>query len=224
MTPNALKYNSQREQLIIPEYGRNIQTMIVHLLTIEDREARTKAAHFVVSVMAQMHPQVKESSNYLQKLWDHMYMISDYKLDVDAPYEKPTPEEQKHKPEHIGYNKKNIKYGHYGEYIVEMIEKACQYDDDVQREAFAFSIANQMKRSYLNWNRDVVNDTLIIDELKNLSEGRLTLPEDTRLMSTYDLIGKTTDNQNNQKKKKQQQQKKTAQPQQRQTNNKKRLR
>ena len=101
MNKEGLKYNTERDKLIISEYGRNIQIMIQHLLEIEDREKRTEAAHFIVSVMAQMNPQVKESNDYIHKLWDHLYIISDYKLDVDSPYDPPQQGVIVNKPEHV---------------------------------------------------------------------------------------------------------------------------
>ena len=115
-----MEYNTEREKIVISEYGRNIQVMIRHLMEIEDRKQRTEAAYFIVNVMAQMNPQVKESNDYMHKLWDHLYIISNYELDVDSPYPAPTPEMQKKKPDHVGYQKNNIRYGHYGQYIYDV--------------------------------------------------------------------------------------------------------
>lgn len=196
MTSNILNYNSGRENLIIPEYGRNIQLMIQHLLTIQDRERRTKAAYFIVSVMAQMNPQSKETTDYVRKLWDHMHIIANYQLDVDGPFEKPLPEKQQQKPQHIGYTKKNIKYGHYGQFLIEIINKAADYKEGEERDAFAVSVANQMKRDYLNWNRDTVNDFVIAEDLKYLSKGLLVLPENVHLLSTSELLNKPADSNN----------------------------
>jgi hypothetical protein len=204
MDKKGLMYNSNRGEVIIPEYGRNIQAMIQHLMEIEDRKERTEAAHFIVSVMAQMNPQAKESNDYIHKLWDHMYIISDFQLDVDGPFEAPAKEERHTHPHHIGYQSNNIKYGHYGQYIMKMVEEICKEENEEKRKTYAYSIANQMKRDYLNWNRDNVNDVVIIEDLKNLSDGRLCLPEDTKLISTNDILGKSSNQnvqQNNQKKK-----------------------
>ena len=164
-----MEYNTNREKIVISEYGRNIQMMIRHLLEIEDRKQRTEAAYFIVSVMAQMNPQVKESNDYMHKLWDHLYIISEYKLDVDGPYEKPTPEMQKKKPEHVGYQKNNIRYGHYGQYIYDVVKKVKEMEDGPKKQAILVNIANHMKRDYLNWNRDTVNDLLILDDLYKIS-------------------------------------------------------
>lgn len=190
MNKEGLKYNTEREQLIISEYGRNIQIMIKHLLEIEDREKRTEAAHFIVSVMAQMHPQVKESNDYIHKLWDHLYIISDYKLDVDSPYEPPQQGVIVSKPEHIGYQKRDIKQGHYGSYIKEFLDQIKETEEGPKREALLLAVANQMKRDYLNWNRETVNDQLILDDLHRLSGGVFTLPDDTKLTSTNEILGK----------------------------------
>jgi hypothetical protein len=190
MNKEGLKYNTEREKLIISEYGRNIQIMIKHLLEIEDREKRTEAAHFIVSVMAQMNPQVKESNDYIHKLWDHLYIISDYKLDVDSPYEPPQQGVIVNKPEHIGYQKRDIKQGHYGSYIKEILNKIKEIEEGPKRDALLLSVANQMKRDYLHWNRETVNDLLILDDLYKLSGETFVMPTDTKLASTNEILGK----------------------------------
>ena len=197
----GLTYNTEKEKIVISEYGRCIQEMIKKLPEIEDRAQRTEAAKYVVSVMAQMTPQVKESGDYQHKLWDLLYIISDFKLDVDSPYAPPVIEAQK-KPRHIDYQNNDIKYGHYGHYIVKMIEAASKEENEELRTALAYSLAVQMKRDYLDWNKSIVNDQVIIDDLKNLSQGRLTLPDDTKLSLTGEFIGKN----HNQPKQQQQQQ------------------
>jgi len=202
MNKEGLKYNTERDKLIISEYGRNIQTMINHLLEIEDRKKRTEAAHFIVNVMAQMNPQVKESNDYIHKLWDHLYIISDYKLDVDSPYEPPQQGAIVAKPEHVGYQKHNIKHGHYGNYITELIKKIEEVEEGPKRDALLISIANQMKRDYLNWNRETVNDLLILDDLYKLSGEKFALPMDTKLMSTNEILCKVQPTQQLQAKKK----------------------
>ena len=197
-----MEYNTGREKIVISEYGRNIQMMIRHLLEIEDRKQRTEAAYFIVSVMAQMNPQVKESNDYMHKLWDHLYIISDYQLDVDGPYEKPTPEMQKKKPEHVGYQKNNIRYGHYGQYIYDVVKKVKEMEDGPKKQAILINIANQMKRDYLNWNRDTVNDLLILDDLYKISGEEIVLPMDTKLTPTNEILNKPQVQQNQGQKKK----------------------
>ena len=190
MDRTGLTYNTEKEQIVISEYGRCIQEMIKKLHEIEDREQRTEAARYIVSVMAQMTPQVKESSYYEHKLWDLLYIISDFQLDVDSPYAPPVVETQKTKPQHIGYQNNDIKYGHYGQYLIKMIEAASKEENDEVREALAYSLAIQMKRDYLEWNKSAVNDQVIIDDLKKLSNGRLALPDDAKLNNNAEPQGK----------------------------------
>lgn len=216
MNKEGLKYNTEREKLIISEYGRNIQIMIKHLLEIEDREKRTEAAHFIVSVMAQMHPQVKESNDYIHKLWDHLYIISDYKLDVDSPFAPPQQGIIVSKPEHVGYPKHDIKQGHYGNYIKEFLNKIKEIEEGPKKEALLLAVANQMKRDYLHWNRETVNDQLILDDLHRISENELMLAADAKLTSTNEILGKAQpiqqQQQSKKKKAKKQQAKKVANP------------
>ena len=195
-----MEYNTEREKIVISEYGRNIQVMIRHLMDIEDRKQRTEAAYFIVNVMAQMNPQVKESNDYMHKLWDHLHIIADYKLDVDGPYPVPTPEMQKKKPEHVGYQKNNIRYGHYGQYIYDVVKKVKEMEDGPKKQAILINIANQMKRDYLNWNRDTVNDLLILDDLYKISGEEIALPMETKLIPTNEILNKPQNQQQNQKK------------------------
>ena len=186
----GLTYNTEKEQIVISEYGRCVQEMIKKLPEIEDRAERTEAAKYIISVMVQMNPSIKQSSDYEHKLWDHLYMISGYNLDVDSPYAPPTPIEQQSKPQHIGYQNNQIKYGHYGLYLIKMIEAASQEEDDEVREALAYSLAGQMKRNYLEWNKSVVNDQVILDDLKTISGGRLVIEDESKLNSSGDILGK----------------------------------
>ena len=192
MNKPGLTYNTEKEQIVISEYGRCVQEMIKKLPEIEDREQRTEAAKYIISVMVQMNPNIKQSSDYEHKLWDHLYMISGYNLDVDSPYAPPVPLEKQSKPQHIGYQNNDIKYGHYGQYLIKMIEAASKEENDEIREALAYSLAGQMKRNYLEWNKSVVNDQVIIDDLKNISHGRLILSDESRLNSNGEMmLGKT---------------------------------
>ena len=190
MNKAGLTYNTEKEQIVISEYGRCIQEMIKKLPEIEDREQRTEAAKYIISVMVQMNPSIKQSSDYEHKLWDHLYIISDYNLDVDSPYAPPVPLEKQRKPKHIGYQNNDIKYGHYGQYLIKMIEAASQEENDEIREALAYSLAGQMKRNYLEWNKSVVNDQVIIDDLKSISGGRLVIADEAKLTNTGDMAGK----------------------------------
>ena len=183
----GLAYNTEKEQIVIPEYGRCIQEMIKKLPEIEDRKERTEAARYIISVMVQMNPSIRQSSDYEHKLWDHLYIISNYQLDVDSPYEPPTIESQHRKPQHIPYQNNKIKYGHYGLYLIKMIEAAAQEEDEEIREALAYSLAGQMKRNYMEWNKSVVTNP---NDLKAISGGRLVIEETTRPNASGDILGK----------------------------------
>jgi hypothetical protein len=185
-----MEYNTTRKPMIIPEYGRNIQEMIQYACAIEERDHRTKAAKFIINVMAQMHPQVKDSVDYKHKLWDHLYIISDFKMDVDSPYPPPPPLTNSTKPEHISYHDKEIQFKHYGKNIAMIIEKATAYPDGEEKDALVKAIAIHLKKSYLNWNRDSVSDDLIEEHLKVLSKGQLKLNEDIKLTTTSDLLAR----------------------------------
>ncbi|HMM12021.1 MAG TPA: DUF4290 domain-containing protein [Bacteroidales bacterium] len=185
-----MEYNTTRSKLVISEYGRIIQEMILKLNQIEDRLQRTMAAHYLVGVMAQLNPHLKESEDYLHKLWDHLHIISDYKLDVESPYPVPEKGSMRLRPKHLGYAKNEQRHGHYGSIILKMIDEAVLETDPEARDAFALAIANQMKRLYLSYNKDSVNDAVILNDLKELSGGKLQLSENVKLQASADLMGK----------------------------------
>ena len=208
MNRAGLTYNTEKEQIVISEYGRCVQEMIKKLPEIEDREQRTEAARYIISVMVQMNPQIKQSNDWEHKLWDHLYMISGYNLDIDSPYAPPIPVEQQEKPQHVGYQNNNIKYGHYGHYLLKMIEVASKEENDELREARAYSLAGQMKRNYMEWNKNVVNDQVIIDDLNHISNGRLVIADETKLNANNDIPAKAQQQQPKQQQQQPQQGKK----------------
>jgi len=183
-----MEYNTARGHLIIPEYGRNIQKMVDYAITIEDREKRTKTAKIIITSMAQMSPGIKDTIDYQQVLWDHLYIISDFKLDVDSPYQPPSQEKLNRKPDKLEYSDKRIKLRHYGRHIINIIAKASVYEEGEEKQAFVLTIANQMKKSYLKWNRESVNDQTIAKHLYELSNGKLKLPEDAQLIAISEVI------------------------------------
>lgn len=183
-----MEYNTARDFLIIPEYGRNIQKMVDFAITIEDREKRTKTAHTIIVSMGQMNPGIKETADYIQVLWDHLYIISQFKLDVDGPYPPPSQEKLEKKPDTLKYSKKTIVLRHYGKHIVNIIKKAIEYEEGEEKKALVFAIANQMKKSYLRWNRESVNDLTIAKHLFELSNGNLVLGEDVKLIAISEVI------------------------------------
>lgn len=184
-----MEYNSVREKLLLPEYGRNIQQMIQYTVNIQDREERNRAARTIVQVMAQTIPNSKELEDYHHKLWDHLYIISEYKLDVDAPYPMPDPNEVEAKPEKLIYPQKSIRYRHYGKNVEYFIERAREMEDPEMKDKFIEVLANLMKRSYLNWNRDSVNDELIKEHLSEMSKGELQVKDTHRMTSTNEILG-----------------------------------
>jgi len=185
-----MEYNTQRNHLEMPEYGRNIQKMILYAISHEDKEKRLKVAQVIVNIMAQMHPKVKEQGDYRQKLWDHLYIISDWKLEVDGPYPPPSKEVLASKPERVPYSTAKIKFKPYGKNIENVIDKAIAYEEGPEKEAFMKGIANHLKKSYLNWNRDSVNDDLIFEHFKEMSDGKLVLDESFKLNETNDILAK----------------------------------
>lgn len=192
-----MDYNTNRSKLMIPEYGRNIQKMIDYTVTIEDMEERNRAARALIGIMSRIKPNITESNDYQRTLWDHMYIISKFKLVVDSPYPPPSQEELAKKPEKIPYSTNQIKYRHYGKNIEGIIQKAVAYEEGAEKDALTHMIANHLKKSYLNWNRDSVADETILKQLSKLSDGDLAVNEDTKLIATSEVLSK-----NKQKKRK----------------------
>jgi hypothetical protein len=176
-----MEYNTQLDKLILPEYGRNIQKM-VQLVTAEpDREKRNKMANAIIEIMQVMNPAQRDVEDFKHKLWDHIFILSDYKLDVDAPYPKPVREEIEKKPRKVNYPGGNIKYMHYGKVVEKFIERAKQIEQPEKRMLMAELTANLMKKDYLAWNRDAVSDETILQHLEKMSGGVLKFEESKRL-------------------------------------------
>lgn len=189
---HALEYNSERSQLIIPEYGRHIQKMVEHAIEVEDDEKRNRIAKTIIAVMGNLNPHLRDVSDFQHKLWDQLFIISDFKLDVDSPFPKPTREILDERPEPMPYPKNFTKYRFYGNNIKKMIEVASQWEEGDMRDALVYSIANHMKKSYLNWNKDSVEDEVIFKHLKELSGGKIDVkPEEEDLTQASDLLRDT---------------------------------
>jgi len=187
---DELEYNSTREKLLIPEYGRNIQKMIHHIKTVDDKDKRTRMAHAVVAIMAQMNPQQKEATDLYQKLWDHLHIIAGFDLDIDSPYPPPQPETLDRKPSPIAYSTGGIRYSQYGKHIQNIIEKVAELEDGEEKTILTRVIANHLKKSYLSWNRDSVTDELIVQHLAELSKGRLQVTDDMKLLNTNEILAR----------------------------------
>jgi hypothetical protein len=196
-----LEYNSQRDKLIISEYGRHIQKMVQHAMTLESKEERQKTANGIIDLMGELNPHLRDIDDFKHKLWDHLYIISDFKLDVDFPFEKPSLEKLFQKPDALKYPNNKIKFNHYGKVIEMLIEEAVKMEDGDLKQKLVLAIANQMKKSYVNWNRDSVGDKLILKQLSILSNDKLSLPEDTELVKATINQAQKSSNSNWKKKK-----------------------
>ena len=156
-----MEYNTARSLMGMREYGRHVHKMVDHLMTIEDRAKRQEQAQVVIELMGFLTPQLKNIEDYKHKLWDHLFFMSNFQLDVDSPYPIPTKETYKQKPDPIPYPKRKIKYAHLGKNLELVIDKAMAEQDQEKQSGFEPAIANYMKLSYSNWNKDVVQDDTI---------------------------------------------------------------
>jgi hypothetical protein len=174
---DQLEYNTERVHLIIPEYGRHIQKMVDQATAIEDREERNKTAKAIIAVMGNLQPHLRDVPDFQHKLWDQLFIISDFKLDVDSPYPVPSREELAERPKPLGYPQNFPKYRFYGNNIKRMIDVAKGWEKGEMRDGLEFTIANHMKKCFLNWNKDTVEDDVIFEHLFELSEGEINLKE-----------------------------------------------
>jgi hypothetical protein len=175
-----MDYNTKRKKLPMPEYGRNIQNMVDHLFTIEDREKRNQSAQAIIDVMGNLYPYLRDVAEYKHKLWDHIAIMSDFKLDIDYPYDPPSPDILTEKPHRVPYNQTDIKLKHYGLITQKLINAALEMEGEEQRMLIE-QIANQMKKLYQAWNKDSVEDEKIFIDLEELSGHKLKVPRDIQL-------------------------------------------
>ena len=186
-----LEYNAERSHLIIPEYGRHIQKLVDHCIALEDVAERNKMAKAIVDVMGNLQPHLRDVPDFKHKLWDQLFIMADFKLDVDSPYEKLEREVLQAKPERLEYPKYASKYRFYGNNIQTMIDTALTWEEGDAREALYFTIANHMKKCYLNWNKDTVDDRVIFKHLIDLSKGKIDLTDKNEVLSAErDLLKK----------------------------------
>ena len=184
-----LEYNSERQHLIIPEYGRHLQKLIDQATAIEDRVERNKAAKYIIQVMGNLNPHLRDVLDFQHKLWDQIFIMSDFKLDVDSPYPIPSREVLQLKPDVLNYPQNFPKYRFYGNNIKYMIDVANKWEDGEMKNALVKVIANHMKKSYLSWNKDTVKDDVIFEHLLELSDGKINLTQSTEeLLNTTDLM------------------------------------
>ena len=184
-----IEYNSEREKLIIPEYGRHIQKMVDFAISRETREERNKVANSIIAVMGNLNPHLRDVPDFQHKLWDQLFIISDFKLEVDSPYPIPKKEELQERPESLNYPQNFPKYRFYGNNIKRMIDVANSWEEGDKKEALVFTIANHMKKCFLNWNKDTVEDDVIFNHLFELSEGKLNLKDsEEKLLDSMTIL------------------------------------
>jgi hypothetical protein len=183
-----MEYNTTRGKLILPEYGRNVQNMIRHAMEIEDKAERNRAAQAIIEVMGQLNPHLRDVDDYRHKLWTHLFVMSDFQLDVESPYEIPRQEVLNEKPELMQYPKRNIRYGHYGSYTQKILENSGSVSDPKEKEYLKNTMANFMKVQFLAHNNDAVENNVIAEQLKELSKGELVLENPDELVATNTLL------------------------------------
>ena len=172
-----MEYNTKKKRLPLPEYGRAVQKMVDHALTIEDREKRQECAETIISIMSGMFPTAKDTPETRRKLWDHLAIMSDFSLDIDYPCEVIRKEEFTEPPTQIPYVKGEVKNRHYGRFVERMIAYACEMEDGEEKDYLIWLITIQMKKVYLLWNKDTVDDSQIYDDLREYSGGRIDIQE-----------------------------------------------
>jgi len=174
-------YNTTRKKLILAEYGRNVQNMVKYIVELPTKEERNRYAQVVIDLMGFLNPHLRDVADFKHKLWDHLHIISDFKIDVDSPYPKPSEDAIRFKPAPLAYPQQRIRYKHYGKTVEIMISKARAIEDPARKQLMIQSIANFMKMAYVTWNKDTVADETIIKDLKDMSNGDLQLQENVNL-------------------------------------------
>ena len=203
-----MDYNTQRSKLSLPEYGRNVQQMIDYALTVEDREQRNTVVKTIISVMGTLNPHLRDQPDFKHKLWDHLAIMSDFKLDIDYPYEVVKKEDLNTKPGKIEYSRPDMQYRHYGKTLEKMAKMAISIEDPKEKEQFILLVATHMKKSYIQWNKDVEDHKIFLD-LYDLSGHKIDIRNSNiKLPEMKDLGQRNTPNNNGGGKKSNQQKKK----------------
>ena len=199
-------YNTQRNRMALPEYGRNVQKMIDYIKTIDDRDERNRAARTIIQIMGNLNPHLRDVGDYKHKLWDHIAIISQFELDIDSQYPPPQKEVLMAKPNQVPYKNGEVKFLHYGRVVEMIVEEAVKMPAGEEKDYLIVLVANQMKKSAAAWNRGIVSDEIIFKDIVLLSKGQLKIPEGTKLLEVKELIGprkkKPQKNQGKQQKKK----------------------
>lgn len=174
----------------MPEYGRNIQQMVHHAMSIEDREERTRCVKTIINIMGNLFPYLRDVNDFKHKLWDHVAIMSDFNLDIEFPYEIVKKENLYTRPESIPYQNRRIRYMHYGRTLQEMIHKAAEYEEGIEKSELIRLIANQMKKCLISWNKEFADNKKVFDDLRELSNGKIDLSEDSlRLFENRENLG-----------------------------------
>jgi len=190
-----MRYNTQEKRLALPEYGRNIQNMVDYCVSISDKEERTRCANAIVTIMGSMFPHLRDVNDFKHILWDHLAIMSDFALDIDYPYEVIKREDLYIRPQRLPYSQGKIAYKHYGKILENMIKKANEHEDGEQKEYLVSLLANHMKKSFLTWNKESVDDRKIFKDLKELSNGNIVMNEEYhKLTESKDILMKKNKN------------------------------
>ena len=179
-----MEYNTQLTKLILPEYGRNIHNMVNYCVKLEDKEERTQCAYSLIDIMGNMFPHLRNVNDFKHILWDHLAIMSDFKLDIDYPYEIIKKEELIAHPNKIEYSRQTMRYRHYGKTLERMIDVAVDMPEGEEKEQFLHLLISQMKKSYTQWNREV-DDEAILEDLYELSDGKIKLDPDTYSIPSF---------------------------------------
>ena len=190
-----MRYNTQEKRLALPEYGRNIQNMVDYCISIPDKEERTQCANAIINIMGNMFPHLRDVNDFKHILWDQLAIMSDFALDIDYPYEVIKREDLYVKPEKLPYSQGKITYKHYGKNMENMIKKSTEYEDGELKEVLIGMLANHMKKSFLTWNKETVDDPKIFKDLEILSGGRIVLTENShKLTESKEILSKKNKN------------------------------
>jgi len=183
-----MEYNTTRGPLRLPEYGRNVQNMIAHAMEIENKEERNRAAQAIIEVMGQLNPHLRDVDDYRHKLWTHLFVMSDFQLEVDSPYPAPSQQVLSEKPEQMTYPKNSIRYGHYGKYTQKILQEARSVEEEDKKKFLTHTMANFMKYQYMVHNNGTVENHVIINQLEELSNGLLSIENPNDLVNTNILL------------------------------------
>ena len=186
-----MEYNTLKEKLIMPEYGRHVHLMVQHAIRIEDRDTRNNAAQTIIGIMSNLMPHLRETPDFRHKLWDHLFIISEFKLDIDAPYPPPSHAEMVEKPNTVPYPQSHIRQKHYGKILVDMIRETSKLEDCPQRDHLIQLLATQMRKSYITWNRSEINNEQIVQDIWDISDGKIVLNPDMMQFADHPVVKET---------------------------------